>query len=116
MFPHIREQSYVYFFDFCNCACTYFQDNSSIAVPQTKKRNRFCKKQLRFFLLPMCCYCAFGVFSHLSSHLKNVRCHSMPFCGLSTQWFSSGNMSSSAGTPRSLAALKAAIPCEASMR
>ena len=85
-------------------------------LPQTKKRNRLYTKQLRFFLLLMGCYCAFGAFSHLSSHLKNVRCHSMPFCGLSTQWFSSGNMSSSAGTPRSLAALKAAIPCEASMR
>ena len=37
MFPRIREQSYVYFFDFCNCACTYFQDNSSIAATTNKK-------------------------------------------------------------------------------
>ena len=49
------------------------------------------------------------VFTHLSSHAKKVRCHSIPFWGLSTQWFSSGKSSSCAGTPRSLAALKAAI-------
>ncbi len=29
-------------------------------------------------------------FNHLSSQSKNTRCHKMPFCGCSTQWFSSG--------------------------
>ena len=51
-------------------------------------------------------------FSHLSSQLKYVLCQSIPFCGLSTQWFSSGNSSSSAGTPLSLAAWNADTACE----
>ena len=29
-------------------------------------------------------------FNHLSSQLKNVRCHNTPFWGFNTQWFSSG--------------------------
>ena len=49
-------------------------------------------------------------FSQRSSQLKKVRCHRIPFCGFSTQWFSSGKMSSSAGMPRRRAALKAPIP------
>ncbi len=55
-------------------------------------------------------------FNHLSNQPINVRCHSTPFCGFSTQWFSSGKISISDGTPRSTAALKAAMPCEANMR
>ena len=39
-----------------------------IAATSNKKRNRFYTKQLRFFLLPMCCYCAFGVFSHMATN------------------------------------------------
>ena len=38
------------------------------------------------------------------SQLKNVRCQRIPFWGLSTQWFSSGKINSSAGTPRIFAA------------
>ena len=55
-------------------------------------------------------------FNHLSSQLKNVRCHNTPFCGFSTQWFSSGKISIWAGTPRSFAALNAAIACDAKIR
>ena len=54
--------------------------------------------------------------SHLSSQAKNVRCHRIPFCGFSTQWFSSGNSNSWAGTPRRRAALNAAIDCDERMR
>ena len=55
-------------------------------------------------------------FSHLSNHSKKVRCHRIPFCGFSTQWFSSGKMSSSAGMPRNLAASKAAMAWLARIR
>ena len=48
-------------------------------------------------------------FSHLSSQLKKVRCQSIPFCGFSTQWFSSENTRNSAGMPLYKAALYAAI-------
>ncbi len=49
-------------------------------------------------------------FSQRSSQLKYVRCQSTPFCGFSTQWFSSGKMSNWASMPRIRAALKADIP------
>ena len=54
--------------------------------------------------------------SHWSSQRKKTRCHMMAFWGLRIQWFSSGKMSISAGTPRRRAALKAIMPCEARMR
>jgi len=44
-------------------------------------------------------------FRYLSSQAKNVRCHSTPFWGFSTQWFSSGKKRNWAGMPRSTAAL-----------
>ena len=58
----------------------------------------------------------FSYFNHLSNHPKNVRCQRMPFCGFSTQWFSSGKMRSSAGMPRMRAALNAPKPWLAFMR
>ena len=65
-----------------------------------------------YMFTPMCD----DYFSHLSSQAKKVRCQRMPFCGLSTQWFSSGKMSSCASTPRILAASKAAMLWLARMR
>ena len=65
-------------------------------------------------------YCMIAIyflsFSQRSSQLKKVRCHRIPFCGLSTQWFSSGKMSNSAGMPRMRAALKAPMPWLTLMR
>ena len=44
---------------------------------------------------------------YLSSQRKKVRCQRIPFCGRSTQWFSSGKRRSWAGMPRRRAAVKA---------
>ena len=73
---------------------------------------RFCFLDSLHRIDRMHCY----FLSHLSSHAKNVRCHRIPFCGFSTQWFSSGNSNSWAGTPRRRAALNAAIDCDERMR
>lgn len=77
-----------------------------------KKGKKAFKLLFPSFFEIFACY----FFSQRSSQLKNVRCQSTPFCGLSTQWFSSGKMSSSAGMPRRRAALKALMPCVALMR
>ena len=50
-------------------------------------------------------------FKYLSSQLKNLLCHKIPFCALSTQWFSSGKYKNSAGIPLTTAALYACMPC-----
>ena len=75
----------------------------------------FCKVMPSFNLYVIAFYLLVG-FNHLSNHLKNSRCHNSAFCGLSIQWFSSGNTSMCDGIPRSCAALNAIIPCDARIR
>ena len=69
-----------------------------------------------FAWMIVCLVDFFYFFNHLSNQPKNVRCHRIPFCGFSTQWFSSGKSNSCAGIPRRRAALNAAIDCDESMR
>ena len=55
-------------------------------------------------------------FSHLSSHALKVRCQRIPSWHPVTQWHSLGKYRNCAGIPRIRAALKAAMPCDTSMR
>ena len=47
---------------------------------------------------------------HFVSQLLTVSCHCTLFCGLSTQWFSSGKVRNSLGMPRRCNAVNAAMP------
>src|SRR3546814_18302352 len=50
------------------------------------------------------------------NHACTVSCHCTLLCGFRTQWFSSGNTSSSDAMPRRCSAVNAAMPCSVEMR
>src|SRR3546814_10478850 len=50
------------------------------------------------------------------NHACTVSCHCTLLCGFRTQWFSSGNTSSSDAMPRRCSAVNAAMPCSVGMR
>src|SRR5262249_17064498 len=88
--------------------------------PSFKPPRFFCALYiLRLHHKKLCAFASLRLnnyFNVSSSHLKNSRCHAMPFCGCSTQWFSLGRYSSFDLSPCSLAAWKASNPCSTGTR